>query len=538
MVDLYKLFPKNESGCKERNTSAILKSLQDKPYFWVMKFFTTWTVKLSAIMLSALCLMACGEKQARNSEANESERPNIILIVVDDQGYADFEPFEIHDPAISTPNLAALGKSGTVFTQAYVTAPVCSPSRAGLLTGKNQFRWDTRAGWGPGLPDSVKTLAEYLKSAGYATAKIGKNDLGQKFHRNDVREYPTEHGFDEFLGFSAHAHDYWLLSDSIRERTPDPYNTSALLGPLMHNNGEKSFDDGYLTDILTDEAIAYLDKKRENPFFLMLSYNAVHHLVHEVPKKYLARYGAEPIANYDPDSLMAYGKHEAGTYSAYYDKYSRIGDIDKSDMRHYYLANLESLDDNIGRFMKALKRAELDKNTLVVFMSDNGGSPLTGANNAPLTAGKYSLWEGGIRIPLAMSWPGRVAAGKVEDRYVSTLDILPTLTAAANIQLQDSTLDGRSLLHPDNDRLLVWKWQKNWAVRLGDWKLTNTRENHWKSEPSAQYIPPIANDTLPKLFNLAKDPGEREDLARSNPERVAVLREAYDAWCREHLGSY
>jgi len=182
----------------------------------------------------------------------DSKKPNILLIVVDDQGYADFSPFENHDRSISTPNITRLGNSGTIFTQAYVTAPVCSPSRAGILTGKNQFRWDKPASWGPGLPDNVKTIAEYLKEAGYETARIGKNDLGRNFHKNDVREYPLNHGYDEFLGFSAHAHDYWLNSQEIKDRTPDPYGTSALLGPLMHNMGEKSYDEGYLTDILTD----------------------------------------------------------------------------------------------------------------------------------------------------------------------------------------------------------------------------------------------------------------------------------------------
>ena len=178
-----------------------------------------------------ITLFSCQEKKQENKLAEN--KPNILLIVIDDQGYADFSPFENHDTTVSTPNISRLGRSGTVFTQAYVTAPVCSPSRAGIITGKNQFRWDKPASWGPGLPDSVKTIAEYLKATGYETARIGKNDLGRNFHKNNVREYPLNHGYDEFLGFSAHAHDYWLHSDEIKARTPDPYGTSALLGPLM-----------------------------------------------------------------------------------------------------------------------------------------------------------------------------------------------------------------------------------------------------------------------------------------------------------------
>lgn len=462
-------------------------------------------------------------------------KPNILLIVIDDLGYADFSPFADYDRSISTPNITRLGESGTVFTQAYVTAPVCSPSRAGLLTGKNQFRWDKPASWGPGLPDSVKTIAEYLKEAGYATARIGKNDLGRNFHKNDVREYPLKHGYDEFLGFSAHAHDYWLNSQEIRDRTPDPYGTSALLGPLMHNMGEKSYEEGYLTDILTDESIDYIKRKRDQPFFLTLSYSAVHHLIHEVPKKYLDKYGVKEIPNYDPNNMEAFGNHKPGSYSAYYDKYSRVGAIQHEDLRKYYLANLNCLDDNIGRVLDALKEQDLEKETLIVFISDNGGSPLTGANNRPLTGGKYSLWEGGIRVPLAISWPGTIAAGKVQNDYVSALDILPTLVEITGSKITDPTIDGISLFRPEPDRLLVWKWQKTWAVRKGDWKLTNTNENHWKSEPSAQYIKPIRDDLSLKLFDLFKDPGERIDLSAEHPEKVKELEDAYKAWIEANV---
>jgi len=494
---------------------------------------------LSAAVLVML-LASCGAQESTEGfqKETQSTRPNIVLIVVDDQGYADFDPFSHHDPEISTPNMARLAKTGTVYTQAYVTAPVCSPSRAGLLTGKNQFRWDGPASWGPGLPDSVKTIPEYLREVGYISSRIGKNDLGRNFHKYDVREYPLNHGYDEFLGFSAHAHDYWLNSTEIKERTMDGEGTSAVLGPLMHNRGIKSYEEGYLTDILTDEAIEFVERAHEKPFFLTLSYSAVHHLIHEVPQKYLDKYDADPIPNFDPDSLMAYGKHEAGSYAAYYDKYSRIGAIDAGEVRKYYKANLNCLDDNIGRFLDALTSAKLDDNTMIIYVSDNGGSPLTGSNNAPLTGGKYSLWEGGIRVPMAVTWPGHVEAGKTEDRYVSALDILPTIAEASQVTLSDPTLDGRSLMTLEEDRMLVWKWQKTWALRKGDWKLTNAHENHWKSDPSAKYIAPVEDNSALKLYNLKKDPGERNDLALENPEIVLELQQAYDGWCANNLTRY
>jgi len=482
-----------------------------------------------------LTVLSCNTKDHNNIAATLAQ-PNIILIVVDDQGYADFSPFKAHDTSVSTPNISRLGAAGTVYTQAYVTAPVCSPSRAGIMTGKYQFRWDKPASWGPGLPDNVKTIAEYLKEAGYRTARIGKNDLGRNFHKNNVREYPLNHGYDEFLGFSAHAHDYWAHSKSIKDRTPDPYGTSALLGPLMHNMGVKSYDQGYLTDILTDESIAYLKRKHDKPFFLTLAYSGVHHLIHQVPKKYLDKYNVKAIANYDPDSLLAFGKHKPGSYAAYYDKYSRVGAINTKDLRQYYLANLNCLDDNIGRVLDVLKAKALEKNTMIVFISDNGGSPLTGSNNAPLTGGKYSLWEGGIRVPMAVSWPGNIAAGKVETKYVSATDILPTLAKAGHATITDKALDGINLFDDaDNDRVLVWKWQKTWALRKGDWKITNANENHWKSEPSNQYIAPIRDDLSIKLFNISKDPGERHDLASAHPEKVKALEHAYKIWCTKHI---
>ena len=488
------------------------------------------------VIAISLIFFGCNSKKDKKTIA---EKPNIVLIIIDDQGYADYSPFENHSSEISTPNMQRLADAGMVFTQAYTTAPVCSPSRAGLNTGKFQFRWDEKAGWGPGLPDSVKTIAEYLKESGYITARIGKSDFGTNYHKFDVREYPLNHGYDYFLGFCAHAHDYWLTSDEIASRTPDPNGTSAHLGPLMENKGYRSFgDDEYLTDVFANEAIKYMKTKKEKPFFLTLAYNSVHHIIHEVPEKYLKKYNVDPIHNYDPDSMETFDDQKPGSYSAYYEKYTRLGAIQDEDMRKFYLANLNCLDDNIGRVLDALKNNDLEKNTLIVFISDNGGSPLTGANNAPLSAGKYSLWEGGIRVPMAMVWPGKLEAGKVQNHYVSAADILPTLTEAAGLTISDETIDGISLLNPNPERLLVWRWGNTWAVRKGDWKLTNTNEQWGKGRPSNQYIQPVSNDFSLKLFNLEDDPGERKDLASQMPGKVDELKTDYENWLNKNSGKY
>ncbi|MFV0483659.1 MAG: sulfatase [Bacteroidales bacterium] len=493
------------------------------------------TVQNIFLILTAISLVACNKNIKQ-----ENQKPNVLLIVVDDLGYADFSPFENHSPNVPTPNLQRIADAGTVFTQAYTTAPVCSPSRCGLYTGKMQFRWDKKVSWTPGLPDSVKTIAEYLKSAGYETAMIGKSDMGGNFHRSDVREYPRNHGYDYFLGFNAHAHDYWLTSEESAKRTPDPKGSSWHLGPLMENDTFKSYpDDEYLTDIFTDEAINYLKAEKDNPFFLTLSYNAVHHIIHEVPQKYLDKYGVAPIHNYNPDSLETFKNFKPGSYRAYYEKYTEIGDINSQDMRKYYLANLNCLDDNIGRLLDAIKQEGLDENTIIVFMSDNGGSPITGANNAPLTAGKYTLWEGGIRVPMMLKWTGKAQAGKTETRYVSATDILPTLAEAAGISLSDPTLDGRSLLDPDQNRLMIWRWHDKWAVRKGKWKLTNTNEAWGKGDsPSHLFIKPIVNDTNLKLFDLEADPGERHNLAEDNPDVLQQLQSEYENWIKKNTGKY
>lgn len=494
----------------------------------------TQLLKLILIAIVVVNIFGCA-----STKPKESEKPNILLIIVDDQGYADFEPFKNHAPEISTPNMNRLAEAGMVFTQAYTTAPVCSPSRAGLMTGKNQFRWDEKASWTPGLPGNVKTIAEYLKDAGYTTARIGKSDFGVNYHKFDVREYPLNHGYDYFLGFSAHAHDYWLTSEESAARTPDPKGTSAHLGPLMENNAYKSYpDDEYLTDIFTNEAIKYLKSEKDAPFFLTLAYNSVHHIIHEVPQKYLDKFEVNPIHNYDPDSMETFENQKPGSYSAYYEKYTRLGAIQDEDMRKFYLANLNCLDDNIGRVLDVLETTKLDKNTVVVFISDNGGSPLTGANNAPLSAGKYSLWEGGIRVPMAICWPGKVEAGKVENNYVSAVDVLPTIASVAGIELSDETVDGVSLLQPNPERLLVWRWGNTWAVRKGNWKLTNTNEQWGKGRPSDRYIKPISNDLSMKLFNLEDDPGERTNLAEKEPGKVQELYSDYENWIKQNNGKF
>lgn len=468
------------------------------------------------------------------SPANSaSARPNVLAIVTDDQGYSDLSAYAHHAADVSTPAMDRIAAGGVLFTKAYVTAPVCSPSRAGWNMGRYQQRWDPVPGWNPGLPAEGRTVAEYFQSAGYATGKIGKNDFGRGYHTQHGREYPLDHGYDEFLGFSSHAHDYFALSNEVERLTPDPHGHSAALGPLFENRGRRSFESGYITDHFTDRAIQFLERHRSRPFFLNLAYNSVHTLVHEVPEKYLERFGVKPIPRYDPRTM--------GKYVDYYDKYAVLGAISDEEMRKYYLANLACLDDNIGRLLNALDRLKLTESTLVVFFADNGGTPHGGGGNRPLRGSKSTTFEGGVRVPFMMRWPGRLPAGKTYPYRVSTLDLLPSLLEAAKIPaLSSPKLDGESFLQaaktgspsPTESRPLFWHFRDRWAVLSGDWKLVQTSG---PGNARAHQILYSGDPAAPKpaLFNLKSDPAEQHDVSEQNPDVARRLTRLFEEWRNE-----
>jgi len=458
--------------------------------------------------------------------------PNILVIVTDDQGYADLSAFGHHAPDVHTSNMDRLAARGVLFTEAYATAPVCSPSRAGWNTGQHQVRWDPTSFFNCGLPDAIPTLAEILKENGYTTARVGKSDYSNKsIHRQDMREYPLNHGYDEFLGFCAHGFDYFLLTEEIEASTPDPRGHSAAVGPLMHNRGRKEFKEGYLTEIFTDAAIEFLGRNQDNPFYLTLSYNSVHHLVHQVPKRYLDKFGVREIPNYDPET--------DGSYQTWFKRFITLDEISDEDMRKYYLANLNCLDDNIGRVLDALEDLSLLENTLVVFFSDNGGPPSNGAWNLPLAGSKFTLWEGGIRVPFILSRPGDPCAGEIWDKPISALDVLPTCLDAVGIAVPEG-LDGQVIPKTskgmDPHRALFWRLRNDsYAARVGDWKLLH---NGGKNRtPTSGII--NREDYLQglRLFNLREDPSESRDLAKEYPEIVQRLQNRHTLWVEQVAGS-
>ena len=452
-------------------------------------------------------------------------KPNILIIVVDDMGYADLSAYEHSGKDVHTPNMDRLASKGILFTDAYVSAPVCSPSRAGWNTGQHQVRWDPKSSFNCFLPKGIPTLASILRSNGYSTARFGKSDFGNKsIHKQNVYEYPLNHGYDEFLGFSAHGHDFFLLSKDIEKQTPDPKGHSAVVGPLQFNRGRKEFKEGYLTDIFTDATIDFMKREHDKPFFVTLSYNSVHHLIHQSPKRYLDKFGVKEIPNYDPNT--------DGKYANWFKQFITLGKISSDEMRRYYLANLNCLDDNIGRVLDALNDLELRDNTLVIFFSDNGGAPTNGARNLPLAGAKFNLWEGGIRVPFILSCPKEPHAGQISAQVISTLDIVPTCLDAAGIQLPPN-LSGKTIAKSKNSRNLFWRLGANsHAVRSGDWKLLHNggRSNR---KPTGGIVNREKLLKGTRLFNLKNDPGESKDLANERPEVMKRLQDLYVEWSAE-----
>ncbi|MCP4312933.1 MAG: sulfatase [Bacteroidetes bacterium] len=462
------------------------------------------------IFNSAACILILGMAvllPASGQAPGQEGRPNIIIFFADDLGYGELGCQG--NPQIPTPNIDAISANGVRFTDGYVTAPNCSPSRAGLLTG----RIPTRFGYefnpigevneqpGIGLPRDQRTIARSMHDAGYATALIGKWHLG-----GTADYHPERRGFDEFFGFLHEGHyfayPWWKGVTTMKRRRTLPdgkqgrwYSDSVIyhtaLGydepPYDANNpilrgSQPVIEHEYLTDAFTREAISFVDRHRDQPFFLLLSFNAVH----------------SPLQG----------------ASAYMEKFEGIEDI----QRRIFAAMLANMDDGVGMLMQRLRELELEENTLVVFLSDNGGPTLElTSSNAPLRGGKGSMYEGGVRIPFMMQWKGTIPPGQVYREAVSSMDLLPTCVALAGEKIPGN-LDGVNLLPYLTGNLdgrphewLFWRQGEKSAYRKGDWKTVyNPRKKQWE------------------LFNLKSDLEESADLAGDEPRKLEELLEEWN----------
>lgn len=431
-------------------------------------------MKSEHLILVVLTVLTCRVAQPGPATAAEPGRkPNILLIVADDPGYGDLGVQGCTD--VPTPNIDSLAKNGIRFTSGYVSCPVCSPTRAGLMTGRYQQRFGHE--FNPGPPRAASTdfglslqetpLPARLKSLGYATGMFGKWHLGYKpeFH-------PLKRGFDEYIGFLGGAHSYLDNREGANSilRGNDPIEQVT-----------------YTTDMFGEGAAAFIEKNKDKPFFVYLPFNAVH-MPLQATDKYLQRFRG----------------------------------VIKDQKRRTYAAMLSALDDNVGRVLAKLREHGLEENTLIFFLSDNGGpTAATTSRNDPLRGYKGQVLEGGIRIPYIIQWKGHLPAGKVCDQPVISLDIHPTALAAAGGALSpDWKLDGVNLLPfltgekagPPHEALF-WRYGPQHAARKGDWKLLVQ-----------------ARQAAPQLYNLARDIGEAHDLAAEEPAKLKELQASYDQW--------
>jgi arylsulfatase A-like enzyme len=408
-----------------------------------------------------------------------AEKPNILIIVSDDHGYAD-AGFQGSKQAI-TPHLDALAKSGVRCTSGYVSYPVCSPSRAGLLTGRHQSRFghENNPVYDPldekeGLPLTERLLPQYFKAAGYRTGWVGKWHLGSA-----PAFVPWARGFDASFGFIGGGHRFTGWQPNERQYTL----------PLIKEGKSISDVPEHLTLKLGEEAASFIRRNQEKPWMLYLPFNAPH-TPHEPTAERL-------------------------------EKFAHIENV----QRRKYLAQVSLLDDAIGSVTTALTETNQRDRTLIFYFSDNGGHTGSGSNNGPLREIKGTLYEGGVRVPFLVSWPTKLPAGKDYDQPVSTLDVLTTTLAAAGLPMpSDKKYDSVNLIPhltgekagPPHERLF-WRMirKKACAVREGSWKLVRLA------------------DAAPALFDLAKDIGEKEDVAADNPDVVSQLVTKLDVWDKE-----
>jgi arylsulfatase A-like enzyme len=461
-----------------------------------LRFFSTFFFELAAMngRFLLLCFAACVLFPGLAHSADL--RPNIILIVADDFGFGDLGVHGCKD--IATPHLDALAAGGVRCTQGYMSAPQCSPMRAGLLTGRYQQRFGHETN--QSIADSALdlnevTIATRLKQAGYKTGLVGKWHLG-----SDAEHVPQQRGFDEFFGFLGGANPYLPKAPT--------YTVPRILRGSISKANEDAREKEYLTTAFGREAVSFVNRHREHPFFLYLAFNATH----------------GPLEATEQDLA----------------KFAHIAD----EKRRTYAAMLTAMDEQVGRVLQTVRDSQLEERTIIVFVADNGGpTAVNGSSNAPYRGVKGETREGGIRSPYFVQWKGTLTPGKTYDSPVSTLDLFPTFTAAAGItEPSKKPLDGVDLLpylkgekQGDAHETLYWRFsfppnqpeRYKWAIRRGNWKLvTDIGGNRSKDNREVK-------DGNVILVDLSKDPTESRDLSAEQPAKREELLAAWKKWNAE-----
>ncbi len=437
---------------------------------------------LWAALFAAVVVFPLPASAQKDSTKDRGQRPNIVLIITDDVGYGDLGCYGA--PDVKTPNIDRLARDGVRLTDFYSNGATCTPTRAGLISGRYQQRRGlemplgarNEQDWERGLLPTGHSLPQLLKNAGYRTALIGKWHLGWK---NEFS--PTAHGFDTFFGFKSGYVDFY------QHTTGDDAPSRA---DLFENDRPVEVP-GYMTDLITERSVRFIEENAGRPFFIDIAYNAAHWPYQRPNEPSTAR-----------------------------DKARHLGPFDEpTNTRADYVAMLEHADAGIGRILAALDKAGLRQNTIVIFTNDNGGEWLS--RNAPLFHHKGTVWEGGIRVPTIVRWPGRIPARRVSGQVGITMDLTASILAASGTTVPaEARLEGINLLPvlegraPEIERTLFWRVagaRTQQAVRSGEWKL-------------------LFDGGRPMLFNLRADIGERVNVIGQRPEIARRLRQQLTAW--------
>ena len=450
----------------------------------------TWMAVLAALLTNVPPAVSQGRRA-----------PNVVLVVTDDQGYGDLGAHG--NPRISTPNLDRLARDSVRFRSFYVS-PVCSPTRASLLTGRYNYRTgvvDTYLGRSLMRADEV-TLAEMVRAGNYRTGIFGKWHLGDNYPMRAM-----DQGFDESL----------VLNGGGIGQPSDPPDGESYFDPVLRRNGEWVKTRGYVSDVITDAAIAFIDANRSRPFFAYVAFNAPHTPL-QVPERYYQKYRQ---AHLEVQQFPSTGHPIPTGFDA--------------DTTAKVYGMVENIDDNVGRLLTSLDRLDLASETIVIFLTDNG--PQQPRYNAGMFERKGTTYEGGIRVPFYLRWPGHFAPGREVDRVAAHVDVTPTLLDLCGVRRPDGVvLDGTSLrplleasAAPWPDRTLFFQWHRGdvpekyraFAARSQRYKLVQPAG---AGDATGGWVPAF------KLYDMSADPLEERDLAGARPDVVASMKAEYDAW--------
>ena len=433
--------------------------------------------RIAPLVLGSMLIVAVSLPGEAGAQAGNAQRPNVVLIITDDVGYGDLGSYGA--PDVKTPHIDGLATDGVRLTDFYANGATCTPTRTGLISGRYQQRFGLEAPLGGsvdlerGLSPTGRSLPQLLKNNGYATALVGKWHLGWKPEMS-----PQAHGFDFFFGFKSGNTDFYHHTDG-RGRADLFENDRPVEVP------------GYMTDLITERSVGFIEQNARRPFFIDVAYNAAH-FPYQVPDK--------------PSKARDNGRH--------------LGPMDDStSTRADYIAMLERVDQGVGRILRALDSLGLRQNTIVIFTNDNGGEWLS--RNTPLFHNKGTVWEGGIRVPAILRWPGHIPAGRVSDQVAITMDLTASILAATRTPVPDDArleginlfpvLEGRAAAI---ERTLFWRVvgaRAQRAVRSGDWKL-------------------LFDGPRAMLFNLRTDIGERNNVIGDRSDIARRLSPLLAAW--------